>query len=283
MSSVDFRYSLKPDPYSSHGQIAAWLKNYKRHTLPRRACVVYDIGCAQGLLGQMLPAQDFILYGIDTDAASVAQARATYRSVLQANIEQGPAFHFPELPDTLVLADVLEHTREPGNCLTELCQALLQDNTPVIVSLPNVAHLYVRFSLLTGRFEYTARGICDATHLRFFTRSSAIRLVTSSGIIVDHVAATPVPLPLLNARFQPGRPLWPIHRAQAALARRFKTLLGYQLILYGRYRRDGALIRSETAHEPRPRSCSSRVGCRCPTRAHLAAAPGHNGHPCDSV
>jgi hypothetical protein len=30
--------------------------------------------------------------------------------------------------------------------------------------------------------------------------------------------------------------LWPIHRLQAALARLFKTWLGYQLIIHGRYR-----------------------------------------------
>lgn len=236
MATTDFRYSLKPDPYSSHGQIAAWLKNYKRHTLPQRACVVYDIGCAQGLLGQLLPGRDFTLYGVDADPVSVAQARATYRSVLQADIEQPPTFHFPEPPDVLVLADVLEHTREPADGLTALCRTYLLAGTPIVVSLPNVAHLYVRLSLLTGRFEYAARGICDYTHLRFFTKTSAIRLIEECGISIDRVAATPVPLPLLNARFQPGRPLWPIHRLQAAMARLFKTLLGYQLIIYGRYR-----------------------------------------------
>lgn len=236
MADVHFRYSLKSDPYSSHGQIAAWLKQYKQQHCPQRACVVYDMGCAQGLLGQLLPAEDFTLYGVDADAASVELARATYRAVLQADIEQLPVFSFPELSDAMVLADVLEHTRDPGQCLTALCQTFLSAGTPIVISLPNVAHLYVRLSLLAGRFEYAARGICDATHLRFFTTASAIRLVSGCGITVDQVAATPVPLPLLNARFQPGRPLWPLHRAQAAAARLLKSLFGYQVIIYGRYR-----------------------------------------------
>ena len=236
MSAASFRYSLKSDPYSSHGQIAAWLQRYRQQHLPQRPCVVYDIGCAQGLLGQLLPSADFTLYGVDTDSASVELARATYRAVWQADIEQPPAFNFPEPPDAMVLADVLEHTREPDVCLTRLCQTFLSAATPIVISLPNVAHLYVRLALLVGRFEYAARGICDHTHLRFFTQASAMRLIVGCGITIDQVAATPVPLPILNARFRPGRPLWPIHRAQAAMARVFKTLLGYQLIIYGRYR-----------------------------------------------
>ena len=59
MSAANFRYSLKPDPYSSHGQIAAWLQHYRRRHWPQRPCVVYDIGCAQGLLGQLLPLTGF--------------------------------------------------------------------------------------------------------------------------------------------------------------------------------------------------------------------------------
>lgn len=236
MSAANFRYSLKSDPYSSHGQIAAWLQHYRQQYWSQRPCVVYDIGCAQGLLGQLLPSADFMLYGVDADSASVELARTTYRAAWQADIEQPLTFNFPEPADAMVLADVLEHTREPDVCLTRLCQTFLSAGTPIVISLPNVAHLYVRLALLAGRFEYAARGICDRTHVRFFTKASAVRLIAGCGITIDQVAATPVPLPLLDARFQPGRPLWPVHRAQAAAARWFKTVFGYQVIVYGRYR-----------------------------------------------
>jgi hypothetical protein len=89
---------------------------------------------------------------------------------------------------------------------------------------------------LAGHFDYAARGICDQTHLRFFTKASAVRLIADCGITIDRVAATPVPLPLVHAHFQPGRALWPAHRAQAAVARWLKTIFGYQIIVYGRYR-----------------------------------------------
>ena len=35
--------------------------------------------------------------------------------------------------------------------------------------------------LVVGRFHYTERGILDKTHLRFFTRKTARRLLESNG------------------------------------------------------------------------------------------------------
>jgi hypothetical protein len=103
----------------------------------------------------------------------------------------------------------------------------------VIISLPNIAHLYIRLSLLTERFEYTDRGLLDRTHLRFFTMASALKMIRECKIDVERVATTPAPLPLVNPLFAEGRLLWPFHQLNAALARIFKTLLGYQIIVYG--------------------------------------------------
>jgi 2-polyprenyl-3-methyl-5-hydroxy-6-metoxy-1,4-benzoquinol methylase len=178
------RYTLKTDRFSSHSQIADWLKRYKAQVMPDRLCIVYDIGCAQGMLGQLLEPGDFVLYGVDSEIAAVEQARLTYRDVIHADIESGSIFAFPEPPDVLVLADVLEHTRDPWQRLDHLCQTYLSPGTRVVISLPNIAHLYLRLSLLAGRFEYTERGLTDRTHLRFFTLTSALRLVQQCNIVV---------------------------------------------------------------------------------------------------
>jgi 2-polyprenyl-3-methyl-5-hydroxy-6-metoxy-1,4-benzoquinol methylase len=208
---------------------------YQAQTDSRRACVIYDIGCAQGFLGQLLPPADFRLFGVDAVPAAVEAARPFYRVVQQADIESPLRFAFPEPPDVLVLADVLEHTRQPADCLTHLCQQYLPVGARVIISVPNVAHFYVRFSLLLGRFEYTERGLLDKTHLQFFTRASALRLARACGIAVETVRVTPTPLPLVNPLFGEGRLLWPVHQLNAACSRWFPTLLGYQTILYGIY------------------------------------------------
>src|SRR5207249_2116540 len=42
-------------------------------------------------------------------------------------------------------------------------------------------------ALLRGEFTYVPAGILDHTHLRFFTRTSALELVRRAGFTVEHV------------------------------------------------------------------------------------------------
>jgi hypothetical protein len=100
----------------------------------------------------------------------------------------------------------------------------------VIVSVPNVAHLWVRLSLLLGRWEYADRGILDRTHVRFFTRRSFVRFLGDAGLDIEELVATPVPLPLVvRPRFHGGL-LDAVHGLSATAARVWKGGLGYQLI-----------------------------------------------------
>ncbi|MBZ5671576.1 MAG: hypothetical protein LAO04_17845, partial [Acidobacteriia bacterium] len=75
----------------------------------------------------------------------------------------------------------------------------------VIVSVPNVAHLWVRLSLLAGRFDYADRGILDRSHLRFFTGILPGKIVRSGAILwgtpgrsLDEFKKTHARLALLN-------------------------------------------------------------------------------------
>ncbi len=226
------RYTLKLDRYSSHRQIAAWLTTQKARFCPGRPCVVLDIGCAQGFLGRLLSPTDFRLYGVDADPSAVTVASPLYCDAQQADIEGPLTFRFAEPADVMVLADVLEHTRDPADCLTRLCQEYLRPGAWVVISLPNMAHGYIRLSLLAGRFEYADRGLLDRTHLRFFTRASARRLVRECGLRIEETASTPTPLPLVFPLFGEGRLLWPLHWLNGMCARLWPTLLEYQTLLY---------------------------------------------------
>jgi len=53
----------------------------------------------------------------------------------------------------------------------------------LVASIPNVRHLRVVLPLLlAGRWRYEASGLLDRTHLRFFTRESALALVSPPGL-----------------------------------------------------------------------------------------------------
>ena len=100
-----------------------------------------------------------------------------------------------------------------------------------MISVPNVANLSVRLSLLFGHFDYTDRGILDRTHLHFFTRASFYQLLDEAGLKIQRSAVTPVPLNFVHPFFE-QKPLgrW-IHHVLAVVTPWFPTLLGYQFVV----------------------------------------------------
>jgi hypothetical protein len=94
--------------------------------------------------------------------------------------------------DIAIAADVFEHVRQPEQLLHDVADHLTPSGT-VLASVPNFGHWYPRLRVLTGRFDYDQRGILDATHLRFFTRRSFLRMVRGVGFVP--VATRPTGLP----------------------------------------------------------------------------------------
>ena len=83
--------------------------------------------------------------------------------------------------DLIVLSHVLEHFAEPEQVLAQ-CRQWLRPRGRLLVALPNVRHFSVLLDLVVrGEFRYRDDGILDRTHLRFFTRRSAQRMILSRG------------------------------------------------------------------------------------------------------
>ena len=59
------------------------------------------------------------------------------------------------------------------------------------MSVPNVAVWNVRVALLLGRFQYTATGTLDRTHLRFFTLANLARALTEAGLHIERIDVNP--------------------------------------------------------------------------------------------
>ena len=228
-------YVLKPDRYSSHAQIAAWLKARRLRSASSDTYAVLDVGCAGGFLGHWLAADEFYLMGVDNNQVYLNDLNANYRQKILADIELYPALNLDRQPDALVLADVLEHCRHPVEVLHYLCKTYLRPGADVIISVPNVTHWYVRLSLLLGRFDYADRGLLDRTHLRFFTLESASDFCAQNQIVVEEVRVTPTPLPLINPIFGNGGLLYGLHALNGRLTHLFRHLLGYQFIFMGTY------------------------------------------------
>ena len=221
-------YVWKDDPYSSHSVALGWLRQFPPETR------ILDVGCADGAFGSRLLRDRQFLTGIEPDPDWARLAEAHYGVVINA-----PLFDVGDdvirSHDVVVLLDVLEHMRDPFSELDRLSRAL-PSHGYVIISVPNVAHVYIRLRLLLGCFDYTDRGILDRTHLRFFTRYSLRKAVLDSGLAIERSIATPVPLPITHRFFAKTGVGRAIHRLSAGLARGWPSLLGYQFVILARPR-----------------------------------------------
>lgn len=145
-----------------------------------------DVGSSTGNLGSALVGvKKCRVDGIEINdvASKVAKGRG-YGNVISVDLNSLQT----SLPlcveyDIIICADVLEHLIDPVGAL-ELLKKYLKPGGLFIISLPNVAFLLNRLSLLFGRWNYREYGILDQTHLRFYTIDSGKRMVESAGIKV---------------------------------------------------------------------------------------------------
>jgi 2-polyprenyl-3-methyl-5-hydroxy-6-metoxy-1,4-benzoquinol methylase len=159
-----------------------------------RPRTVLDVGCGVGLNGAAIKKKGARVTGLEIVPRSIERARAVLDEVVSADITSDAAVREAlggRKFDLIVFADVLEHMID-GRSVIERFLPYLEEDGQILVSLPNVAAWTVRLGLLAGRFEYQSSGILDDTHVRFFTRKSAVELCESAGLEVLTVEQNPM-------------------------------------------------------------------------------------------
>jgi len=155
--------------------------------------------------------------GVELCEGPAQEARKKLQRVIVGDVER-IELDFPEnYFDVLLMSEVLEHLADPWSVLRRLYR-LMKPGSIVMAGSPNVCHHSVIRSLLRGRWRYEARGVFDATHLRWFSPTSYGEMFETCGFIVDEVG--------------PARPL----NAKARLfnfltGRRLEYLLHSQIVL----------------------------------------------------
>jgi len=160
--------------------------------LPDKPSKVLEIGCGAGNTLVWLKNLKHCTWigGVEISTDAVEIARGRLDAVYLVNIEQNDLSIQESTMDLILCLDVLEHMVDPWEVVKRL-RRLLRPGGALIVSIPNVRNQKVLFPLLfKERWDYTDAGFLDKTHLRFFVRETAVRLVESAGLKVDMVSST---------------------------------------------------------------------------------------------
>jgi 2-polyprenyl-3-methyl-5-hydroxy-6-metoxy-1,4-benzoquinol methylase len=221
-------YPLKESRYSSH---------YFFYQFVGRHHDVLDLGCGEGFMAERLTTQGNRITGIDT--LRVPQRSNAFVDYITADLTHGLGYATERLGgrkfDKILLMDVLEHLIAPEAVLRQ-CREFLKPGGNIVISVPNVANITVRLALLFGRFEYQPRGILDRTHLRFFTRTTARKLVRAAALEVTREEMTVMPIEL-KLGFSADNPMMKVLNRMLRLCTKLMPgLLGYQSVFVTRPR-----------------------------------------------
>lgn len=193
---------------------------------------VLELGCGAGHVARLAGRRDLVWHGLESSVDCLPTLAGTLGGGALVDLETLP--RLPRGYGAILAADTLEHLTDPARMLA-LAREALPPGGHLLLSVPNVANLHVRLSLLAGRFDYADRGILDRTHRVFFTRKTLRGMLADAGFAIEREAVSTLPLPL-------AFPSWP-RPALAALGagvglatRAWPALWGYQLLASARRR-----------------------------------------------
>lgn len=210
------------DPYSSHSII---LK--KLHALgPLEERTVLELGVGDASLTQRLQAEGALVDALEIEQEAADIADPFCRNMFVADLDSIGELELSSSYDVILAADILEHLVDPETVLSRLKKYAGPD-TVLIISLPNIANIYVRLNLLFGRLPLHSKGILDRTHLHHYTLSMAEEMFKRTGWIVEQRAVTAIPLGIVFPVLL-TRPLRWIYALFYSITKLMKGLFAYQ-------------------------------------------------------
>jgi 2-polyprenyl-3-methyl-5-hydroxy-6-metoxy-1,4-benzoquinol methylase len=183
--------------------------------LPTHCQRLLDVGCGVGAFGALVKqTREVDVWGVEPVKSAAGEASTRIDHVVNDvfDFELGlPAGTF----DCVVFNDVLEHMVEPEQAL-RYARTLLAPAGVVVASIPNIRYLGVLSQLVfLAQWEYQDSGVLDKTHLRFFTKSSIVKMFLAEGYSVASICginayeALPVASDRLRRAYKIANALFP--------------------------------------------------------------------------
>ena len=171
-SGLDNKYKRR-----SHNIFKQILNEYSALQYPK----ILDVGCASGIIGQVRASSKNV-FGIELDDKLSEIAKENCEKLYKINLNNFKGSNLAENNfDFIFCGDILEHLLDPESVLKELIP-LLNEKGYIVISLPNIAQIQFRLSLLFGKFDYTEAGVLAKYHLHFYTYKTAVQFIKSAGL-----------------------------------------------------------------------------------------------------
>jgi 2-polyprenyl-3-methyl-5-hydroxy-6-metoxy-1,4-benzoquinol methylase len=203
-------YETKPASYFS------WPRPEMLPFVPANCRRVLDVGCAEGAFGESLKKnREIEVWGIEPTKSAAASAREKLDNVIEGVF--GPETALPAGSfDCILFNDVLEHMVAPETAL-RYARDLLAPGGVVVASIPNIRSFPTVWRLMLHcDWEYQDSGVLDRTHLRFFTKSSIVKMFEGEGFALENICGINAYRGVPNVR----RRLWLLYKLANALSLR---------------------------------------------------------------
>jgi 2-polyprenyl-3-methyl-5-hydroxy-6-metoxy-1,4-benzoquinol methylase len=202
VKNTGFRFGIAKGVYANrYGNCYESPREDLMAHVPLDAKDVFDIGCANGLFGELLKKrQRCVVTGVDSDSELVNIARARLDNVISGDIEEIIDREILGRFDCIVCGDLLEHLNNPWKVIGALKRHLKKGGL-FIASVPNVANWAIIYEMLKGRWDYVPFSILSGTHLRFFTKHSLKELFEDTGYRTREIYFQGFEVPAEGAKF----------------------------------------------------------------------------------
>ncbi len=178
---VQYNYEIDlANENSSHTKILGLVETGQR---------ILEIGCATGYLTRYLKDKlGCTVFGVEIDAEAAKTAQPYCEEIIVGDIGSEDVLKMlsNQKFDVIMMADVIEHLKNPDQLLSRLKQ-FLKERGYILLSVPNGAHGAISLEILDGKWDYRKEGLLDKTHLHFFDKENLMALLEKTGLFISHL------------------------------------------------------------------------------------------------
>lgn len=151
--------------------------------------VVVDLGCGFGAVAEPVRELGLTYVGVDADEIGLKDLESRGFETLEGDLGAPDAL----LDDVrlklgarplaaVVMLDVIEHLTNGPDVLRAVRHlSIARGRAPLILSVPNVTHLDLAAKTLLGRWDVTATGLLDDTHVSLFSSTRLTSMTAATG------------------------------------------------------------------------------------------------------